>query len=187
MQVTGQYFVFTSRHGVAGFEKNRHAMKIQDNEIKIFCLIGETLNAAQKINHADIIATAANAAELATKIVSMKTVDSVSFFCGNRRRDELPDMLAEKNVQVQEIQVYRTEKTGKAINIDYDGIFFFSPSAVESFFESNIVRNDIPCFCVGSTTQAAVKNYTGNRTIKAKEPSQEMVLMAAAEYFEKVK
>jgi len=39
----------------------------------------------------------------------------------------------------------------------FDGILFFSPSAVESYLKSNTIKDEM-CFCIGETTAEALEN-----------------------------
>src|SRR5689334_5744790 len=55
-----------------------------------------------------VSATAKNAVELAEQIIKDK-ISEVYFFCGNLRRDELPEQLREANILVHEIVVYETQ------------------------------------------------------------------------------
>src|SRR5258706_9822828 len=42
----------------------------------------------------------------------------------------------------------------------YDGILFFSPSGVESFFNTNEVNEQTILFAIGNTTATEIKKYT---------------------------
>ncbi len=178
-----EYLVFTSQHGVKGFINNTIAVGLDIGPRKIFCLQGETLRSTEALDNTDVIAIAANAMELAKIIVSIEEVKAVSFLCGSRRRDELSQILKQHEVEVQEIEVYKTLITGSHVTTGYDGVLFFSPSAVESFFQKNKLKKNIPCFCIGNTTKNAVAEYSGNELIVASEPTQESILSAATNYF----
>lgn len=180
MSALREFLVFTSRHAVEGFLRQRVAGVLTK---KIFCLRGETEKAVRVIEDVAIVSIAGNAKALAEDILQHKEVKAVSFICGDRRRDELPDLLAKNDVGVEEVEVYKTINKGTRINDKYDGIFFFSPSGVESFFQTNILPNRIPCFCIGATTAAAVKEHTSNTVIIARETSQESIIETASQHF----
>jgi uroporphyrinogen-III synthase len=57
-----------------------------------------------------IFAGADSASQLAQLIIKNEE-DEVVFFCGKQRRQELPEMLKEKNISVEEIEVYETIET----------------------------------------------------------------------------
>ena len=74
---------------------------------------------------------------LAEKIIPEINDREVIFFCGNLRRNDLPDALRQKGITVREITVYQTSLTPVTIEKEYDAVLFFSPSAAESFFSKN--------------------------------------------------
>ncbi|HEX5668158.1 MAG TPA: uroporphyrinogen-III synthase, partial [Chitinophagaceae bacterium] len=65
----------------------------------------------------------------------------------------------------------------------FDGIIFFSPSAVESFFSMNQISNNTICFAIGDTTANALKQHTNNRIMVAKNPRQEDVIAMVIDHF----
>lgn len=151
---------------------------------KIYC-IGQTTQQLVKkyFNENAIAATADSALELAEKIVEDAQTDEVTFFCGDQRRDELPDYLVENDIDVNEIVVYRTMAVQQKIEKDYYGILFFSPSAVYSFFKKNKPDDQTLYFAIGNTTATAIKKYTKNKIIIATEPGKENLVRLAIEYF----
>ena len=174
--------VFTSCHGVAAFAK--HSEKINSSQkYRGYCLKGATYEAVKKISCIEIVATAVDASSLAREIIADKTVRELSFICGNVRRDELPDILRRYDVSVEEMIVYETRPAGYPVKNAYKAILFFSPSAVDSFFQSNILAPRIPSFCLGEMTAAAVRQHTGNPIIIAADTSQESMLDALKYFF----
>lgn len=153
----------------------------------IFCLSGKTKEALTPYVHPNkIIATAENASALAQKIIENE-VREIVFFCGNQRRDELPDTLRKAGITVEEIAVYETMETPHVAQNDVDGILFFSPSAVKSFFSANQVNKDVICFSIGTTTAASIKEYTDNKIITSESPTQETMLETINSYFKNIK
>ena len=127
--------------------------------------------------------TAADATALAEVIVHEGLAEEVNFFCGDRRRDELPEMLRGNDIDVNEIVVYQTIATAHKVESVYHGILFFSPSAVESFFSINKVQPSTLMFAIGSTTATAINKFTGNKTIVADEPGKENLVEKMIAYF----
>jgi len=152
---------------------------------KIFCLSGKTKEAVAntEILGADIIGEAKNATELAKEIIR-QGVKEVIFFSGNKRRNELPAILKDADVTVNEVVVYETVETPVIVSEDVDGILFFSPSAVQSFFSVNQLKGDTVCFAIGETTANSIADFTGNKIVVSEAPSQEMMLMSVRFYFE---
>lgn len=152
----------------------------------IFCLSGKTKDSlAPNFSTKKIIATAENAFALAQKIIE-HGIKEIVFFCGNKRRDELPNIIKNAGVNVHEIVVYETIETPSISTKDFDGILFFSPSAVKSFFSVNQLNKKIICFAIGDTTASAIKEYTENNIIISKSPTQEIMLEMVNSYFKKL-
>jgi uroporphyrinogen-III synthase len=109
--------------------------------------------------------------------------EEVIFFCGNKRRDELPVLLNQHDIEVNEIQVYETKTLKYKIEKDYDGILFFSPSAVESFFSVNKLNKQTVLFAIGNTTANEMKKFTSNKIVIADEPAKKNLVEKMIEYF----
>ena len=173
--------VFTSMNAV-------EAVAIWQNEEqpnwKIYC-IGTTTNklVQEYFGEESIAGTANSAVELATLIAADRFIDSVIFFCGDQRRDELPEILRRNNVEVNEITVYQTIAVPHKITKLYNGILFFSPSAAECFFSNNTIAERTILFAIGNTTATAIKKFTNNRIIISDAPGKENLAQKMMEYF----
>lgn len=171
--------VFTSMNAVEGVAKHLK----QKPAWKIYC-IGNTTKkfVTDYFGGGAIDGTAANAEELADIIIK-DNITHVIFFCGDQRRDELPDKLKQHNIIVNEVVVYHTNKTPIAINQQYNGILFFSPSGVESFFSINEVDNETKLFAIGSTTAKAIQQYNKNNVVISGSPGKENLVKEVIEYY----
>jgi uroporphyrinogen-III synthase len=129
-----------------------------------------------------IIATANDASALADTIIEKK-IKEVVFFCGDQRRDELPEKLKAKNIAVEEVVVYATIATFEKLSKRYDGILFFSPSAVESFFSLNEIDSNTILFAIGNTTAEAISQKVKNKIIIAERPGKEALVKEMLKYF----
>ena len=127
--------------------------------------------------------TANDAASLAALIAEDRFTDEVIFFCGDQRRDELPEILRQNDIEVNEIVVYQTIATPHKIEKDYFGILFFSPSAVQSFFSKNKIASRTILFAIGNTTANEIRKYTTNKIIISDEPGKENLVAKMIEYF----
>ncbi|GAA0556366.1 uroporphyrinogen-III synthase [Chitinophaga japonensis] len=153
----------------------------------ICCLEGATLQAVQEaLRECNFRATAANATALAYAIVQLGDVQEVYFFCSRQRRDELPAILSAHGIRVHEIVLYENVPTPVVTTSDYDGMFFFSPSAVTSFFSVNRLPRHTVCFAIGQTTAAALEDFTDNRIIISTAPSAESMVQTAIFYFNNI-
>jgi uroporphyrinogen-III synthase len=124
-----------------------------------------------------------NASELADEILENEEPGSVIFFCGNRRREELPGKLKSNNIDVTEIIVYETTLIEHTIEKKYNGILFFSPSAAESFFRKNTLGESTIVFAIGDTTAKAVHKYCVNKIVTAIQPGKDELMQQAIDYF----
>ena len=134
----------------------------------------------------NIVGTANDANNLADTIIA-KDVNKIIFFCGDQRRDELPGKLKAKNIKVEEIKVYTTTATAQKLSKNYEGILFFSPSAVESFFSLNSIGSDVILFAIGNTNADAINRIVSNMVIIAEEPGKEALVKKMMAYFSKQK
>ncbi|MFY7899050.1 MAG: uroporphyrinogen-III synthase [Chitinophagaceae bacterium] len=150
----------------------------------IYCMGGTTKkNIATFFGQQSIKAIGNNAIDLASKIIANQE-KAITFFCGDIRRDELPNTLKENNISVLEKTVYQTIVTPKKLSQTFDGILFFSPSAVESFFAVNTVPLHTVLFAVGTTTAQAIQSFTNNKIIIADFPEKEQLVHKAIQHFQ---
>jgi uroporphyrinogen-III synthase len=133
-------------------------------------------------NGFNVIAYTGYAADLAEIISLIYGKESYTFFSGNLRRDVLPNTLKENEITFNEIEVYETNITSKKIKEKIDGILFFSPSAVESYFKWNTIKEEM-CFCIGETTAEALENKKVKNIIIADKPTVENVIDEVIEYY----
>ena len=104
-------------------------------------------------------------------------VKSALFFCGNIRRNELPNYLAKKGVQLKEEVVYHTLLDPKKIQSQKgDALFFMSPSAVESFAMMNEFDTELDYYSIGETTANTLRKKGVQKINKAAEASFEAML-----------
>ena len=91
---------------------------------------------------------------MAKRLLNEATGPKITFFCGNLRRDELPDLLREHQIAIEEVEVYVTVLHSVQLQQELDGVLFFSPSAVQSYLAAgNAVT--ATAFCIGNTTALA--------------------------------
>ena len=172
------YLIFTSQNAVESVLGNKKITEIKSK--RCFC-VGEKTKALLEQNDFDVIADSDYAAELASVICNQYSKNSFTFFCGNIRRDVLPDALRLAQITLDEIEVYETVLTTHKIDFTPDGILFFSPSGVESYLQENKIEDE-NCFCIGNTTAQALKYITPNRII-ANQPTMESVVMKCIENY----
>ena len=124
------------------------------------------------------------ASELAEIITLIYNKESYTFLSGNLRMETLPKALKSAGITFNEIEVYQTTLAPFKISDQekFDGILFFSPSAVESYLTNNKIKNEI-CFCIGTTTAKALElNKVKNIVIAEMPTIEEVVLSVIAHY-----
>jgi uroporphyrinogen-III synthase len=173
-----EYLIFTSQNAVESVLSKK--INAEVNNKKCFC-VGEKTKALLEQNDFEVIEYSDYAAELASVICNQYLKNSFTFFCGNIRKDVLPDALQLARIKFEEVEVYNTLLTSHKIEIAQNGVLFFSPSAVESYLQENKIENEA-CFCIGNTTAEALKTVTSNIII-AHQPTVESVLMKCIEHY----
>lgn len=176
---TYQHVVFTSQNAVEGILQNFSAADLRFTNI--YCVGRRTKKLIEtkigKVKHIE-----QSASKLAEYLVTQVGKDEeVTFFCGDLRRDELPEILEKNNIKLTEIEVYSTQDSATTLTEMYDGLLFFSPSAIQNYLASNKM-SDIMVFCIGETTAAEAKKYFTN-VKSAKLPTVNHVIDLVNESF----
>lgn len=171
--------IFTSRNAVNAVAR----LSNTNPEWSVFAIEEKTKEAVlNSFPKTKIIASAPYGSELAQKILAENDGSEFIFYCGNKRLDTIPTLLRAAGKIVHEVIVYETKLTPISISDFYDGILFFSPSAVESFFSINQISDKTTLFSIGNTTRQAIEQYTKNSIITSEKPSIQSVLDAVSEF-----
>jgi uroporphyrinogen-III synthase len=154
----------------------------------IYCMGGITRETAINFfGEEKIKRTARNAANLAEKIVTESIQQDIIFFCSDHRLDKLPTILKTNKIHFKELIVYKTIETPALIQKQYEGILFFSPSAVHSFFSQNTISTDTILFSIGKTTAATIATYASNEVVASEWPGQEQLISQVINYYNEIK
>jgi uroporphyrinogen-III synthase len=177
--------IFTSKNAVKAV--GRSIPDSNDVKWKIFCLAGATQTVVKKyFPFSAVVATAWNGAALAQEIIASVQSEELFFFCGNKRRNEIPDALEKSSIPLKEIVSYKTVFTPMKVEEKFDAVAFFSPTAVESFFSLNVVDEHTVCFSVGNTTSGALEKYSVGRIITLPEASEKSLIDEAIKITNKI-
>ncbi len=114
-----------------------------------------------------------NAQKLATYLSETIKGQEVTYFCSDLRLDTLPKILTENGITVNEVEAYKTMFSPMKVGENIQGVLFFSPSTVESYFTEN--KADKIAFCIGESTAAAARKYFKKVKV-AKLPTVESVI-----------
>lgn len=166
---------------------SQNAVKLAiEKKIKIknaFC-VGDKTAALIKQNNISLKAQAEKASALAYMIIKKYPEKSFDFFCSKQRRDELPALLNQKQIEFTEHHLYKTVCNFKSFPHQFDAILCFSPLGTKTYYDMH--THNTPAICIGQTTAEMAKLYT-NEVLIASKTSIESVLIKTIKYFNKVK
>jgi len=171
--------VITSKNAVEALLTNFSAIELQFKNI--YCVGRRTKRLVEKrigkVKHSE-----KNAKKLAEHLVEYMEGSEVTYFCSDLRLDDLPTILEENNIKVNEIEAYQTKFDSLEINENVEGVMFYSPSTVKSFKQENTVEDEAIAFCIGETTaKEASKHFKDVRV--AKLPTVESVIELVNEHY----
>ena len=166
--------IFTSKNSVEAIVNKK--LKIKN----CYCVGDKTKSLLLK-NGQKVVKSEENSQKLADFIVKSLKNDVFVFFCGNMKRDELPEILTKNHVKFSLVEVYKTSLIYKKINEAFNGILFFSPSAVRSYCYYNKIEDEI-LFTIGQTTTNEAKTFS-NKIITSDINSIDQVVDNAIKYF----
>ena len=174
--------IFTSKNAIKIILKNSIIKNNLANK-NIYC-VGKSTAELIKKNNLNLIKSEDNSKNLSKFILAnfKSSKNSFTYFSGKKRIRELENNLKKNNINIIVHEVYDTLLTPIKINDLYDGVIFYSPSAVKSFFKGNNSLNNTHGFCIGNTTAKELYNYS-NRFSVAKSNSEENMLESINKYF----
>ena len=162
-------WIFTSQNAVNNLSQNNFAGKVYAS--------GKQTAKALKEKGVETRIGDSETAQSLAELIAEDGVKSALFFCGNIRRNELPNYLAKKGVQLKEEVVYHTLLDPKKIPSQKgDALFFMSPSAVESFAMINEFDTELDYYSIGETTANTLRKKGVQKINTATEASFEAML-----------
>lgn len=170
--------IFTSKNSVRAILE--HPLKKEIQEKHIFC-VGEKTAEFLEQNGFRVSKMANYGANLASEIINNHRKEEFLFFCGKKRNPDLPERLNSAGVKFSEVEVYDTHEVSRKIDRIFDGVLFFSPSAVRSYCSKNDLKQSL-AFCIGTTTASEARKFTDNIVI-ARTPTIENVIVQVVKKF----
>ncbi|MFL0072604.1 hydroxymethylbilane synthase [Tenacibaculum maritimum] len=165
-----RHIIITSKNGVEAILHNFSPEELQFKNI--YCVGRRTKKLIEqkigKVAHSE-----RNAEKLAAYLSDKIKGEEVTYFCSNLRLETLPKVLAENNIVVNEVEVYKTMYSPVQVAEKVNGILFYSPSTVASYIEKN-KANKI-AFCIGESTAKEARKYFENVQV-ANVPTVESVI-----------
>jgi hydroxymethylbilane synthase len=149
-----QNVIITSKNTVEALLTNVSAVQLQFKNI--YCVGRRTKRLIEarigKVQHFE-----KNAKKLAEYMVEYLEGTEVTYFCSNLRLDDLPNILTNGGITVNEIEAYKTKHTPVEVPQNVKGVLFFSPSTVKSYLQLN--RTDIIAYCIGESTAKVAREH----------------------------
>lgn len=175
-------WIFTSKNGVKGLKKLIDSGLNLHHEKQIFAVGSKTQKALQKLGLKAKIPFHENASGLADLIIEERAVDSVIYFHGNLSRNELTNNLAKNDIEVIDIEVYKTNiRPVELPSEPVEAILFYSPSAVEGFKHGQGFAEPLPpLFAIGPTTAETLENETDQPINIADKSNTEVLLQTVS-------
>ncbi|WP_298901005.1 hydroxymethylbilane synthase [uncultured Psychroserpens sp.] len=163
--------IITSKNAVEALLMNFASQELQFENI--YCVGRRTKRLTErkigKVTH-----TENNSKNLAKYLVEHINGTEATYFCSDIRLDELPTILEENNITVNEVTAYETKYDPVKINESVQGVMFYSPSTVQSYKQENLSGNTI-AFCIGETTAKEASKHFDDVRI-ARVPTVESVI-----------
>lgn len=169
--------IITSKNAVEALTTN-----FSSDELKfknIYCVGRRTKQLIeQKIGK---VAHSENSAKnLANYLVDYMEGTEITYFCSDLRLDDLPKILEDNNITVNEVEAYKTVYSSLKVDESTEGIMFYSPSTVQSYILQNKAKKI--AFCIGDTTAEEAKKHFKDVRI-AKVPTVESVIELVNEHY----
>lgn len=171
--------IFTSQNAVKSVFSQTSVLK---NDI--LCVGEKTAELITHLFQKKPLLTASSSKALAKKIV-LTPYRKLLYFTNNLRRDELPVILSSENRILKEVIVYETRLKYVRFSEAFDGVLFFSPSAVDSYLKYNSFSQNTAIFALGNTTENVLRKKEFS-PITASEPTTESLIQAVNHYFQPI-
>ncbi|MEJ2112174.1 MAG: uroporphyrinogen-III synthase [Flavobacteriaceae bacterium] len=162
--------IITSKNAVEAILNNCPA---EDLKFKNIYCVGRRTKCMIEDKIGQVKHSAKNAKALAEYLVEFVEGTEVTYFCSNLRLDDLPKILSENNITVNEVEAYQTKYDSIKIDSNIESVLFYSPSTVQGFLKKN--KAGSIAFCIGETTaKEASKHF--KEVYTAKIPTVESVI-----------
>lgn len=172
--------LFTSQNAVKSVMKNENIETLK--QIPTVCVGSKTKQFLHE-NGFNVLETQEYAEDLAPIIQQKYPLEQIAFFAGNLRRNVLPDAIQKINISFEEYTVYQNSANSIEIKAETDALLFFSPSGIHSYLQQNSIENQT-CFCIGTTTAAALNGITKNIVIANKQTVENVIIQCINYYKE---
>ncbi|MDG2371991.1 MAG: uroporphyrinogen-III synthase [Flavobacteriaceae bacterium] len=143
--------------------------------LPFFCVGPITKNKLIKLG-LKVVLCENSAKELSYKLVEHYSDKAFNYFCGKQRLDIIENLMITNNISISFSEVYETKEKSKKVEDNFEGVLFFSPSAVKSFALNNSF-NSKKYFSWGNTTANEIAKHTNNYFISKKPEIKSLILL----------
>ena len=179
-QGQSENLIFTSQNAVRFFlQKHKNDPQIASK--KCFC-VGEKTKALLEENGQKVTKMTPKSSDLGRFIVKNYKNATFTFFCGTRRMPDLEAQCQQHQIPLHIVELYETQECSQKLKTTVDGILFYSPSAVTSFFMKNEWPKNAYGFCLGTSTATQLKRYTLQYYV-AQRPNETALLLSLKKHF----
>jgi uroporphyrinogen-III synthase len=164
-------FIFTSKNAVRAFTSSEELSTGISRNHPIYAVGSGTRALLDQAGFTMVREGSSGAAELARDIMKDQHREVV-FFCGNKRREILPEELRKSGVKCTEIISYETIPVCPEIIQDhFDAAAYLSPSGVDSVVHCTEDRfKHLPSFAIGNTTAERLRQQGFHEIYIASRP-----------------
>ena len=174
----GGGWIFTSKNAVEAVYLSKEKEKCDG--MQHFC-VGENTKSILIKNGQKVLKMSNNSIKLANFLKKMNKNENYIFCRGSIKNKDFTKFFQIHAMNLIEIPVYKTKLAPLKIDLTFDGIMFFSPSAIKSFIKKNQIQNS-ECFCIGETTSNFAKKFS-DKTHFSLIPSVENVINQTINFF----
>ncbi|MEO5570581.1 MAG: uroporphyrinogen-III synthase [Bacteroidia bacterium] len=184
--------ILTSRHAADHFFRISNEMRFSKlEELKYFCVSESTAFYLQKyvtFRKRKIFYGRQNIYDL-IEVIKKHTKEKFLLPCSDIHKQEIPETLAEHDVEFTKAVIYRTvcSDLAELAHVNYDMLVFFSPSGITSLFKNfpKFKQNATRIAAFGTTTSRAVTDAGLRLDVKAPVPEAPSMTLAIEQYIKK--
>lgn len=152
--------IITSQNGATFFIDKMKKLPLLEETTEVRCfVVGEKTTSLLEKNGYTVIQTSPNGTALGNYIIENHNKETFHYFCAKQRREELPALLKQAEIPCNEIVTYETHLNEQSFIQEFDGVLFYSPSAVNAFAKANKINK---AFCIGHTTATEAQKHTNH-------------------------
>ncbi len=174
--------IFTSQHAVNIFLEEAKKQQLAFSKIRAFC-VGQKTAGLLHSNGIKVVFFSFYAKDLSAYLIDKHRSSFFNFFCGNLRRNTLPESFKTHNIKYKETQIYNTILQPRQWNKEFDGILFFSPSGIQSYVANNTIPPQTQVFCIGNTTANEAQKHSSNIHISATTSVKSVLEKVLTEFY----